>query len=160
MAYPRFQRARSFKVARRTAGNVAVTSTTWVAVDTALDITLNAQVGDVLEAVVSSLWSNDAFQARLEAVTWVSGAAVNTFSGSTYSTTSTGVPGWFGTSGVYSAISGSAFLTVQAGDIVNGLVTVRLLAHAEGTTPAKSLTATATDPLTFAVKNLGPMDPN
>lgn len=159
MAYPRFQRARSFKVVRRTSGDVAITSTTMVDLDTTMDIALNCQIGDVLEANINGAWSNEAIAGRIEAVTLVSGAPVNTFSGIAWSTTSDGVAGWHGIPSVYGVIGGPAYLMVAAGDIANGLVAVRLKVRVT-TAGTKTLTASATNPLMFAVKNLGPVDPN
>lgn len=164
MAYPRFQRARAFKYARRTSGVVSVTSSSaYQDVDTGLDITLNCQVGDVLEAVVSALGDTGggASEICMEAVTIVSATPTNAFStGAAPAATNSGVLGWMMTRSQYSGVGGSAFYTVQSADIVSGLVTVRLRARLLTGTTARNIICDANDPLMFGVKNLGPVDPS
>lgn len=159
MAYPRFRRARTHKFARRTAGDVAFTSTTFAAVDTALDFTLEAQVGDVIEFSGNGMWSNENIASALDVATWVSGAAVNYFSSGTGTSAGNGLVGWYGVQAVYAPFSGAVHYVVQAGDIVSGLVTVRLLGRTT-TAGTRTLFASGTNLLQVAAKNLGPVDPN
>lgn len=164
-SYPRFQRARDFKKAVRTAGNVTF-GTAAFNVDTAMDLTLTAQVGDCIECSVSGLWNiTTGSDASLTVVTIVAGSIVNYITGIVLAVGS-GVPGWYGpnrntAAGVSgSALTGSAApYVVVAGDISSGAVTLRLRGLGGGT-GSHVLNATATTPFWFWAKNLGPADPN
>lgn len=138
----------------RTAGSVTVNSTAFFTadIDTALDLTVAAVAGDVVELSVSGMWDNEAVVGALNFVTRVSGADVNFITGgsATY-----GVVAWRGESGVRDAIGGGLLYTVQAGDLAAGNVTFRL----RGSTPAaasnKVLAATTALPLVCMAKNYG-----
>lgn len=160
MGYPRFQLARAHKFLRRTSGNLTINSASWASVDTGLDITLEAQVGDVIEYSINGYWGSEAVVGLLDVVTVVSAAPVNAFGqGGAESNTNDGAVGWVGVSGVNSPVTGPVFYTVQAADVSGGTVTLRLRGRTvSGGT--KLLQATAGDPLMVAAKNLGPMDPN
>lgn len=159
MAYPRYRAARAHKVTSRTSGNIsAVASVTYVNVDTALDITLAAQVGDVLEVVLSALTTTAAGSGHgYNACSVVSGSAVNN-----YATGSIGHAAWWCPANFSAGrnSAGSLFYTVVASDLSSGFVTTRLryindIASGTHTIFAGSLLA-----LVFGVKNLGPADPN
>lgn len=166
MSYPRFQRARDFKRTVRTAGNVTF-GTTIFNVDTAMDITLTAQVGDAIECSVSGSWNTLATgsDANLSVATVVSGSVVNYITGLTL-VVGSGVPGWYApnrntTAGVSSIpLTGSAPpYVVVAGDLSGGAVTLRLRGIGGGT-GSHVLNAVTATPFWFWAKNLGPMDPN
>lgn len=161
MAYPRFQRARAFKFATRTAGNVSVASVSMAAVDTALDIALEAQAGDVIEYGVNALWSNQAFDGLLDVRTMVAGSPVNSL-GSGGSDLTGYVSGWYALGSNFASVSGSMFYAVTAGDIASGLVNLRLFARL-GSAGTRTLFAGAfptNNPLQVFARNLGPVDPN
>jgi hypothetical protein len=157
----RHELARTHKAARRTAGNVTPTSTTWADVDTALDRVLAASVGDTIEVAVSGLWGSEAQTGYLDVVTVVSAAPVNSVAagGAVEATASTvlGVPGWRGPSGALMPIGGPVRYTVQAGDLASGYVTLRLRCAATG---SKTLNASTGTPLVFAAWVRSPADPN
>lgn len=161
MSYPRHQLARAFKYFTRTAGSLTLNSTSWAdlpTIGTTWDITLQAQVGDVLEAGITGVWDNQAVVGALDAATVVSAAALNNFS--TSSATGSGVESWRGdASEAYDAIGGSYFYTVVAGDLSAGTVTVRPR-YRTATAANKTLYATSDNPLRWWVRNLGPQDPN
>ena len=162
MGYPAFQRARAHKFARRTAGDVTVASNAYAAIDTTLDITLEAQAGDTLEFSVSSLWDAGATNpttlwSALDVATIVSSAVVNYCSGA--GSTGLGILGWFVSPGSLVPSTGVHQYTVVAGDIADGRVTVRLLAK-NSLVENRVARAAATQPLQFTAKNLGPQDPN
>lgn len=147
------------KLARRTAGDLSLTSTSWTAVESSLDLTLSGvAVGDVLEASVNGFLSASAtVSIYLDAVTVVSSVVTNYFSSRTGTPAGSGTPGWQAnpfTGNVGDTVSGSAFYAVQAGDISNGSVTVRLAYRATVAT-GRTLTANTSSPLQFAVANLG-----
>lgn len=158
----RYEYARTHKAARRTAGNVTPTSTTWADVDTALDRVLAASIGDTVEVSVSALWGSEAQSGFLDVVTVVSSAPVNSIAagGAVESTATTvlGVPGWRGVSGALTPIgAGPVRYTVVAGDLASGYVTLRLRCAASG---SKTLNATTATPLLFAAAVRSPADPN
>lgn len=160
MAQPRFQRARAFKFLRYTTGDITLsTNTNWTNVQTGLDMTIEAQVGDVLEYHIGALYDAGAGSAGLDVATVVSGSPVNSFANGGAVTTAPppyGIQGWNVVASAGGHITGSAFYTVVNGDLSSGLVTVRLRYQASGT---KLIYASTNNPLQVAIKNLGPVDP-
>ena len=168
MAQPRFQRARAFRYTLSNTGSSLTTaSTTWIDLATmtngpgagAWDQTIEAQVGDVLEFGVNWQFGNEAVAARVEVATIVSSSPVNTFGqGGVSGSTGYGVQAWTGSGNVYTPTAGSAWLTVAAGDLSNGKVTVRPYIRVDSAV-TKTLYRTSTNPVFLCVKNLGPQDP-
>lgn len=159
MASPRHQRARAFKTLRRTAGNVTIT-TTAINVDTALDIALSAQVGDVIEYSVNGrVTPASGSDASFDVATIVSAAPVN-YMGAGLSVGG-GVQGWYMYNTAVSNLSltGSAWYTIVIGDLASGIVTLRLRGIGGGT-GAHVLQATAASPFMVCAKNLGPVSPH
>lgn len=158
MGYPRYQLSQAFKMTQHAGSNVAITSTSFVAVNTALDIPLAAQVGDVIEASVSLTTQNQASILNLDAATVISGSVVNRFN----PTSNFGNPGWCVRGNDYFPATGSTWYTLVAGDIANGLVTVRLLARIEaaGSRTILGQAVAGEPPIRFFAQNLGPVDPN
>lgn len=156
MTYPRFQQARAWKMQNKTT-QVAFTTTSWAALDTAKDITLSAQVGDGLEIGGSGAWNNEAFASYLDAWTMVSGAGVNSFGqqGTVPANgAGTGIVPWLGVSGALTYPTGGSLYIVQAGDLSSGAVTVRIMART-GAAGTKNLNS-----LLWWIKNIGPADPH
>jgi hypothetical protein len=142
-------------VKRRTSGNVLVSLTTWVDVDTDLDITLAAAVDDVIEVGVNGFWNTEGVNAQLDAVTVVSGSPVTSFSSGTGTPAGDGCGGWFAVSSVAVPVGGPVMLKLVSGDISGGQVTLRLRAKTTALF-TRTLFASATNPLQFSAKNLGP----
>lgn len=161
MAYPRYQLAKQFKVTTRSSGDLTLNSTNWANVDTGLDITLAAQVGDTLEATLSARAAADAVHLYLDVVTLVSAAPVNSFGkrGAVQTTPGIiGIAGWYCTSGTSGVPGGPAHYVVVSGDLTSGLVTLRLR-YATNTATNKTIFADGTSHIIeFCVKNLGPVD--
>lgn len=156
MAYPRTQRSRAFKHVRRTSGNLILNNTAWTNLDTALDLVLSAQIGDVIEAAFSARWENEAFGVGIDVHSWVSGAAVTAWSSGVAPTgTGLGVRAWYGLGGVAYGVGGSVMNTLVAGDISAGTVTLRLRFR-NAAAGNRTLYASADEPLQFSAKNLGP----
>jgi hypothetical protein len=142
--------------AKRTAGDLSSSSTTWADVNTALDLVIAASVGDVIEVCVSGLWSNAATDGFLDVVSIVSGSPVNSFGqDGAPDNSAVGFSGWTGGSGVISAISGSVFRTITAGDISGGNVTLRLRRR-NASAVTKAIFAVTNVPLECWARNLGP----
>lgn len=171
MAYPRFQRARAHRFIRRGTGtNMALANNAGTYVDfggvtngpgaAGFDMTIEAQIGDVLEYTPNFLAGNEAVITTWDIATIVSAAVVNWFSsGTSTHPTSNGLIGWYASgSGQYFNITGPAWYTVQAGDIdANGRVTVRPYVLSTGVRTI--YTDGSSGFLLLSVKNLGPADP-
>ncbi len=140
------------KSATRTAGDRTLTVTA-AAVDTALNLTLPAVVGDVIEYSVVGLWALATTAAGfLDVCSLVAGAPVNYFGNFP---TDNGIPGWWGTATILLPISGSAWKTMVAGDLVADTVTLQLMA--KGSVAGKLIYGSVTYPLRVMAKNLGPV---
>lgn len=153
MPYPDYTLSRAFKFWKRTSGDLSLVATTpFAAVPTVSSLVLQAEVGDVLEAVVQATYGSEASHAFLDVST-----GSNYFSGDGTSA-SEGVPGWTGTSGTVIRTGGTYLYTVQAADVSSGDVTLTLH-YRVSTATARTLRANAGQPLLFGIKNLGPVDP-
>jgi len=158
MSYPRYRRARAHRFTKKTSGNTTYNSASWGTLDAALDLSIEAQLGDTIEVAVSATWGAEAVNCRLDVCTLVAGAPVNYFGGAVEPATGDGVGAWYGKTGEVSAIGGPAWYTIQAGDLENGRVTLRLRARCDSAT-LKTIFSNANLPLHVAAKNLGPADP-
>lgn len=148
---------------RRVAGDINMNTLTdaWTDLVTDSDITLPAQVGDILEYSINGLAASSTGPGSLDVVTRVSGAALNSFGQAgavTASPPGYGIQGWTFTVSATTLIVGSAWYAVVAGDIVSGQVTLRPRYHA--ITAARTLYSNANNPLFLCGKNLGQPDPN
>jgi len=111
----------------RNLSTLTLNSTSWANMPTIASLTIPAAVGDVLEALVETNVDTAASAVFLDAVTEVGGTPTNSFGtggAALTSTTGDGVRGWVLPVNVSDRISGSAFYTVQSGDISGGNVTV------------------------------------
>lgn len=163
MAYPRFLRSRSFKFVTRTAGDVAVTSTAWTGLS-AFDMTgLNAQVGDVLAVGVNFSTGTDTAPAmNFDFATMNGSTPINYLSSGTGTPATYGVIGWQVQSGAtlgFLGRTGSWYYTVQASDIINGKVALRLYAQL-ASAGTRTINSSSGIPGQVNVQNLGPVDPN
>lgn len=154
MASPRFRLGRAHKKATRTAGNITLNSTSWTAVNSGLDITLAAQVGDDLEFLFDADVETASPTAFFTVGTLVSAAIVNQAGSANY-----GPSGWAARASQEERKNCKYIYTVVSGDLSGGTVTCRLL-YKTSTATNRTLYADTDTPLLFAVKNLGPADPN
>lgn len=157
MAYPRYRAARAHKFFTRTAGNLTLNSTALAdlpTIGTTWDITLAAQVGDVVRVELSGLWGSEVVEAYLDVYSIVSAAAVSSWSGA-----ATSGGGWYGAAGSNPPVAGTYRRAVTAGDLSSGSITLRPR-YRTVTAANKTLFAVGDHPLHFAVDNLGPADPN
>lgn len=164
MAYPRSQRARAFKFAKRTAGNISITSAgfaNWTTVDTALNLTLDGQVGDVIECYVNGLLDNAVAELRFDVATMNGTTVLNYFGTAVQPNTGEGVMGWVASSSptYYQSLAVPVPKILVAGDLMGDTVTLAFrVRHVAGAT--RLLFGSTTNPLFFVAKNLGPVDPN
>lgn len=146
--------------AKRTSGNITGNSTSWVNVDTNLDLVLNASVGDVIEYAASILVSNVNVVMGFDVVTVVSGNPVNSFvmDGAVPTTISDsyGMSGWYCYSGAEQNASGSIFRTLVSGDISSGIVRLRLR-YVTSSAVNRIIFANAVNPLEVWARNHGPV---
>lgn len=144
-------------LAARTGGNLTLNSTAWANVDTALDLTLIAQVGDVVECAVAAYFGEaEAVSGSLDFWTVVSGAAVNPVGSD--GTTTGYATAWIVPSSVKHLLSGSMMRILDATDIsATGTVTLRLRYRTDGAAN-KVVRATVAMPLKVWAKNLGPQE--
>lgn len=160
MAYGMYQASRAFKFARITSGDFTFTSTTFVDLSSAVDLTLAAQVSDVIEVgmAFTTMNSGGSNLNAFDVQTRVSSAGVNYISGGL----TDGVAGWRAqnpTAANLMAITGSYFYTVTAGDLSGGTITLRPRGRVNAGTATVSADGTQRAFFWFA-RNLGPMDPN
>lgn len=136
-----------------TGGDIALTSTSMVAVTGPGDLSVAAAAGDVLLIDLSARTGNTtASSIGLDIATMVSGSAVTYMSSRTGTPVTTGRPAWFIEASQNGNAGGSCTYLVQSGDISSGTVTLRLHARVSGN---RTLNASSTVPLEFSVINLG-----
>jgi hypothetical protein len=151
-----------YAAAKLTSGAITLNSSTWANVDTALDLVLNASTGDVIEYAPSMVGPNGYnVGIGFDVATIVSAAVVNVFStGAAEDNTYNGISGWYWTNSnvinIYQSVSGSAFYTLQAGDISAGTVTLRLRYRGDAATN-RVLYASVDFPLHVWARNHGPV---
>lgn len=147
-----------FAKAQRASTDITVNSTTFVNVDTALDLVMTASTGDVIEyyLALKATCATSSY-AVFDVHTIVGGSPVNSMtSGSAAGTgLTTGHPSWVrstvaaGPAGTY--IAGHRRYALQAGDISSGTVTLRLRVFCGAST-----VILATDPMLYVeATNLG-----
>lgn len=150
---------RPFKFVTNTTTPSLVSGTTWAdlpSIGSAMDLTLPAQIGDVLEVGASLGWNASAVYGGLTAATIVSGSPVNHIQGWTSTTGGNGVKAWMQTGNINSdaGLGGAVMYTIVAGDISAGTVTLRPRGRCLSAS-TKTISASASDPFHFYVKNLG-----
>lgn len=154
--------ANRYAAAKRTSGAITLNSAVWANVDTGLDLVLNASAGDVIEYAPSFVGPNGYnVGIGFDVATIVSAAVVNVFStGGAQNNTYNGITGWYWTNSsvinIYQSVSGSAFYTLQAGDISSGTVTLRLRYRGDSATN-RVLYASVDLQLNVWARNLGPV---
>lgn len=148
---------KDFAVARRTSGNITLNSTSWANVDTGLDLTMDAAIGDYVEvALIGFLDQTGATYTRLDVASVVSGSVVNTWStNGAESASSEGVGGWTGITSAFTPVSGATGRVLASGDISSGTVTLRLRYRTDSAVN-KVLNANSNNQLVFMAKNYGP----
>jgi hypothetical protein len=134
-----------------TSGDVSATSGAFTQVGP--DLTIDAAAGDVLVLEPDILCTTGA-DTQFEAATRVSGADNRWWStGTTSSRWPGGLAGWYVETGSQKPGTPERY-TVNADDVVNGQVTVRLYARSTGAT--RTVQANASYPARWALYNLGP----
>lgn len=148
---------------RYTGGAITLTSnSTWAdipTIGTALDFTLNASTGDVIEYGVNFIVSSSAVSTGWDVFTIVGSTATNTFSTGAAATTwatQQGCGGWFCGTSVEEKVTGSAFYTLQSGDISSGTVKLRLR-YSNSSATTRLLYASTQNPFMVFARNLGPV---
>lgn len=136
-----------------TSGDITLNSTAWADVPGPVTVTVDATAGQILQIGLVALFGSEAVSALLDAATVVSGSVVN-YVGAGEVSGSGGVRAWTGLSGTSNGVGGSVLYTVQAGDVVDGTVTLRLR-YRTASAAAKTLRAGVSNQLKFYAANLG-----
>lgn len=150
---------KDFAQAQRTSGDLTLSSTTFTNVDTALDLTMTAATGDIIEAELFARCTGASNPyVVFDFHTVVAGSPVNSItSGTTAGTGLTSSHPGFGRAKVLPGPEGTYFAgkkryALQAGDISSGTVTLRLRVFM-----GSSTLVVASDPGLFVqASNLGP----
>jgi hypothetical protein len=127
-----------------------VVSTSWVNLDTNLDITLPAAANDYIQVGIDGVWDNGSPIAHVNVSCVASGTHFAPAGGS-----DAGFCGASGFGGDFRPFNIVYSRQLVAGDISGGNVQVRLRGRIESA-GSRALLATSTDPLTFFAFNLGP----
>jgi len=146
---------------KRSAGSLTLNSNgVWVdlpTIGTTGDLTINASTGDVVEFALCALFSNEAVEGFLDAVTVVGGVVTNSFSlDGAPSNAASGILSYRGIGSRFEPLGGSFFRTLAAGDISAGTVTVRVR-YRTGSAANKTLFATTDNPFEYWIRNHGPV---
>lgn len=143
-----------FQHIRYTGGNITTNGTTETTLSTALDFTLPAVAGDVIQVTLNINTNNEAIDTCIDIATWVSGAPVNYF-GEGLGSGLFGEAGLFCNASTFNRMSGVTTRTLVSGDISGGLVVGRLRTKnlAGGN---KIVFATTGAAITVTARNLGP----
>lgn len=146
---------KAFDSAKRTSGDITVSGSSWADLDTGLDLTLPAEVGDLIEVGLSGVWDSEARSGYIDVASLVSAAEVNYWGvDGSESASHQGVVAWRGEASQRDSIGGSISRKVVSGDLESGVLTLRWRTHldAAGT---KDLFAQTTVPLHVWAKNHG-----
>lgn len=151
----RYLLAKRHKSATRTGGSLTLNSATWANLDTALDLTLPAIAGDIIEVGASGFFDSEAIETYMDVVSMVGGSPANHFGAG--GATGRGILAWCGIISRTDSIAGGYYRTLVAGDLESGGVALRLRyrGNAAGN---KTLFATADMPFHWWAKNIGPKD--
>jgi hypothetical protein len=118
-----------------------------------VDLTIAAAAGNILAIDIEAMCATAGSDVQFEACTRVAAANLNFWSsGNTVSRNPGGIAGWYCSSGFVGPRSRS-YYTVQAGDIVGGNVTVRILGFGAG--GSRVVNANASYPFRWALSNVG-----
>lgn len=139
----------------RTSGGITLNSTTWTLLAPEFEVIIAAAVGDVLEVGMNGRHEASTIWGHFDVFTYVGGAALNALSGATWTaTTGEGMSGWEALgSNQYQPFGGSGQYTVKAADVVNGVVTLRVMGRC-GAAGSRALAGAPGLPLQFYVTNL------
>lgn len=136
-----------------TGGDVALTSTSMIALPGPGDLSVAAAAGDVLLIDLSARTANTTNASiGLDIATMVSGSAVTYMSSRTGTPVTTGRPAWFLEAAQNGAAGGSCTYVLQSGDVSGGTVTLRLFYRVSSN---RTIGASSGVPLEFSVVNLG-----
>ena len=147
-------RHRSVRVSR-TAGDILVNWVAYAEVAAGLDLVLPASPGDVIEIGIDVEWGGEAGSARMDAGSWVAGAAVNYWSGLTGA--DIGVQAWRGFPASLGIGKGGVVRrSLVAADISGGNVTIKILTKVNA--GSRTIRASAGQPFVAWATNLGAED--
>lgn len=143
--------------AERTAGNVSISATSPSNIDTATDLVVQAEEGDVIEVMPHYLVGDSNNVAlRFDVRTVADGTEVNYLSSGSDTPRGVGLSAFLAAGGSARHIAGSWLYRVQASDLHEGTVTLRAKAWVSNS--SRTVNATASDIFRWHVRNLGPQE--
>lgn len=147
-------------MAYRTSGNLALSATTWTAIDTGLDLTVPAYPGDIIEAQFSGFLNNEGADFFGDYATLVAGSLVTSFAtGGAVVAGSGGAASMRGVGTLYVSLGAALMIRAAAGDISGGLCTVRFIYRVgSGTRTMFASSASSNVPVSAKLKNHGPQE--
>lgn len=135
---------------RRVATGTISLGSSFAAVDSAMDLTIDAASGDLIEAVARVISDGGSGATILDAATIVS-SAITSYFASGSSTPSDNGSAY--ANGAYQGVTMATFHRLTSGDVAAGAVTVRFIGKYAGS--AKGILSDADNMVYFAIKNLG-----
>ena len=144
---------KAYALSSYTGAAPTLSSTSWADVSGPSDITLTAGTGDVVMVSLSTTWNNaGAPGAHLDVVTIVSATVTNSFATAGAPNNShEGIGSWRNAN---TAVAGSFYYTLQAGDVSGGQVVLRLRGRLASAGTCSFFTG-ANFPMYFFATNLG-----
>ena len=144
--------------AQRASTDLVLNSTAWANVDTAMDLTLAADAGDIIEVAASGLWGNENVTGYLDVVTLVGSTVTNSFAeNGAVSASSGGITAWRIDGTIIRSFGGSYFYKLVSGDVSGGNVTLRLR-YRTGTATNKTLYSSTLARFVWFGRNHGPVE--
>lgn len=138
---------------RNSGGNLILNSTSWADLDVNLDLTLTAKAGDWIEFGISGTSLAEAVGAQLDVATIVAAAVTNYISNGTGTPPGNGIVGWALTNGGSELLSGSVPYQLQAGDIDNGQVKLRMRYSTDSAANKTILSSSTTPFMVWAINH-------
>lgn len=142
-----------YDIQRHTSGDIPLNSTVPAVVPGPLDLVVEAEAGDLLVCGIGIVPVSGSGSIGFDMATMVGGAVVTYLSSGTGTPVTIGNSGWYIGPSATSGSGGSIPYLVQAADVSEGTVTLRLYARVSAT---RSINADAAAPLTTWVVNMGP----
>jgi hypothetical protein len=143
-------------IARRTAGDLTLNSTTWANLPSLGTLVLDAAIDDVVEVGMSGSFGTEAVDAFLDIGSDVAGIQnVWSLDGSEVAAAN-GVQAWKGDSGVDNGFGGTSRRKLVSGDISSGQVTLQFR-YKTASASNRTLKADSNNPLEVWAKNHGPV---
>lgn len=161
LGYPKPSSIKASRFVNLSTGDLSLTnnSSVWGNVSTALDMTLPAEIGDVIEVGLNGVSSSSASDIGLDVVSVVAGSPVNSWLNQGPALSGPplySVASWHMFINTTCLLAGSVMKTIVSSDISGGSVLLRFRYQMWNGTATKTLAAGTNYVLQVFAKNLGP----